>query len=72
MWFEYKKHVAPIYQDETYRRLFATASGRNRPKGLEKLRKMKHKDRNEVTGWRRWFGRRSKRDSMGGPPTPPL
>ncbi|UCC84241.1 MAG: hypothetical protein JSW46_04745 [Gemmatimonadota bacterium] len=72
MWFEYKKRVAPIYQDETYRRLFATASGRNRPRGLKKLRKMKNKNPNEVTGWRRLFGRRSKSDSTGGAPTPPL
>lgn len=28
MWHDYKKRVAPLYQDETYRRLFATASGR--------------------------------------------
>jgi hypothetical protein len=72
MWFEYKKRVAPIYQDETYRRLFATASGRNRPKGLNKLRKLKSKDPNKVTGWRRWFGARPKRDSANGPGTPPL
>jgi hypothetical protein len=32
MWFEYKKSVAPIYQDETYRRMFATASGARRRK----------------------------------------
>ena len=72
MWFEYKKRVAPIYQDETYRRLFATASGRNRPKGVDKLKKMKLKDPNEVTGWRRWFGGRSKRGSMERRGTPPL
>ena len=28
MWFDYKKQVAPLYKDETNRRLFATASGR--------------------------------------------
>jgi hypothetical protein len=33
MWFEYKKSVAPIYKDETYRRMFATASGRPKGKG---------------------------------------
>lgn len=27
-WFDYKKQVAPLYKDETNRRLFATASGR--------------------------------------------
>ncbi|UCC73739.1 MAG: hypothetical protein JSV86_04030 [Gemmatimonadota bacterium] len=72
MWFEYKKRVAPIYQDETYRRLFATASGRDRPKGVDKLKKMKLKGSDEVTGWRRWFGGRSKRGPTQGSPTPPL
>ncbi len=76
MWFEQKKRIAPIYQDETYRRLFATASGRFRPKGVDKLKKMKLKgsdeDSDEVTGWRRWFGSRSKRGSTHGSPTPPL
>jgi hypothetical protein len=72
MWFEYKKRIAPIYQDETYRRLFATASGRNRPKGVDKLKKLKQKGSDEVTGWRRWFGARSKRGSAKGPGTPPL
>ena len=72
MWFEYKKRIAPIYQDETYRRLFATASGRDRPKGVDKLKKMKLKGSEEVTGWRRWFGGRSKRRSPEGQGTPPL
>jgi hypothetical protein len=73
MWFEYKKRVAPIYQDETYRRLFATASGRNRPKGFNKLRKkLKQEDPDEVKGWRRWFGGRSKRDPTDEARTPPL
>lgn len=72
MWFEYKKHVAPIYQDETYRRLFATASGRDRPKGVEKLKKMKLKGSEEPKGWRRWFGGRSKESSNDKRGTPPL
>ncbi len=36
MWFDYKKSVAPIYQDETYRRMFATASGRRHDKNRKK------------------------------------
>jgi hypothetical protein len=63
MWFNYKKRIAPIYQDETYRRLFATASGRDRPKGVDKLKKLKSKDTDEVKGWRRWFSSGSKHGS---------
>ncbi|UCF20011.1 MAG: hypothetical protein JSU87_00955 [Gemmatimonadota bacterium] len=48
MWFEYKKSVAPIYRDETYRRMFATASGRPRKKG----------DPDEQKGLRAWFSSR--------------
>jgi hypothetical protein len=72
MWVEYKKRVAPIYQDETYRRLFATASGRGRPKGVDKLKKMKLKSSDEPTGWRRLFGGRSKRGPTDTQRTPPL
>ncbi len=53
MWFRLKTDVAPLYKDETQRRLFATASGR--PKGVEKLKKLKLEDPEEVTGWRRWL-----------------
>jgi hypothetical protein len=42
MWFSFKKEVAPLYKDETHRRAFATASGR--PKGADKLKKLKAKD----------------------------
>ncbi len=65
MWFEFKKRAAPLYQDETYRRLFATASGRQRPKGVDKLKKLKSKDPSEPTGWRRWFSGSSKNRSSG-------
>ena len=56
MWFGMKKDAAPIYKDETNRRMFATASGR--PKGADKLKKLKLKDGKEPK--RRWwfFGRR--------------
>ncbi len=53
MWFRLKKDVAPLYKDETQRRLFATASGR--PPGAEKLKKLELADSPEVTGWRRWL-----------------
>ncbi len=57
MWFGLKKDAAPIYKDETNRRMFATASGR--PKGAHKLKKMKNKDGKEAKGRRWWlFGRR--------------
>jgi hypothetical protein len=46
MWYEYKKSVAPIYQDETYRRMFATASG-------ARHRKSKGEDGDEKS----WFAR---------------
>ncbi len=61
MWFKLKKDVAPIYQDETQRRIFATASGR--PKGAEKLKKLKTKEEKEEEekGRRGWlFGRRKR------------
>jgi hypothetical protein len=52
MWFEYKKSVAPVYQDETYRRLFATASGRRKQVGREKEGEAED---DKPQGWRaRW------------------
>jgi hypothetical protein len=55
MWFEFKSRVAPLYKDETHRRMFATASGRDRPKGADKLKKLKPKEPKEERGWRRWL-----------------
>ena len=51
MWFKLKKSVAPLYKDEAHRRMFATASGR--PKGADKLRKLKPKGRKKKKkkGW---------------------
>ncbi len=59
MWFGLKREVAPLYKDETMRRAFATASGR-RPKGVDKLKKMKLADSKDPQpkSWReRLFGR---------------
>lgn len=53
MWFQFKARVAPLYKDETHRRMFATASGR--PKGADKLKKLKPKDPKEEKRWRRWL-----------------
>lgn len=61
MWFRLKTDVAPLYKDETQRRLFATASGR--PKGADKLKRLKLKDSEEVTGWRRWLSSAWRRGS---------
>jgi hypothetical protein len=59
MWFAFKKDVAPLYKDETDRRMFATASGR--PRGADKLKKLKIKGEKEEKGRFGWgFGRRSK------------
>ena len=67
MWFDLKKGVAPIYKDETQRRIFATASGR--PKGAEKLKKLKLADSKEESGWfARFFGRGKKRAADPPPP----
>ncbi|HSG82460.1 MAG TPA: hypothetical protein VLC48_09425 [Gemmatimonadota bacterium] len=62
MWFGFKRDVAPLYKDETMRRAFATASGR--PKGVDKLKKMKLADSKadpedeQPRSWReRLFGR---------------
>jgi hypothetical protein len=46
MWFAFKKDVAPLYKDETGRRMFATASGR--PRGADKLKKLKIKSSKEI------------------------
>ena len=59
MWFDFKKDVAPLYKDETQRRMFATASGR--PKGADKLKKLKVKGAEDEKGRFGWFGRASKR-----------
>ena len=56
MWFQFKTRVAPLYKDETHRRMFATASGR--PKGADKLKKLKPKDAKEEKRWRRWLSAR--------------
>lgn len=56
MWFKVKQDAAPIYQDELHRRMFATASGR--PKGADKLKKLKPKDQKRRRGFFAWiFGR---------------
>lgn len=56
MWSKAKHKAAPIYQDELQRRAFATASGK--PKGAEKLKKLKAKDTKRRKGLRAWlFGR---------------
>ncbi|NIR44396.1 MAG: hypothetical protein GWN99_00545 [Gemmatimonadetes bacterium] len=55
MWFGYKKSVAPLYKDETNRRAFATASGRDRPKGVDKLKKMELADDSEES--KSWLAR---------------
>ncbi len=60
MWFKLKKDAAPLYKDETHRRIFATASGR--PKGAEKLKKLKRERPKRAKGWRLWlFGWRNRR-----------
>ncbi len=57
MWFKAKKNMAALYKDETHRRAFATASGR--PKGADKLKKLKSKDSKDERGWlARLFGRK--------------
>jgi hypothetical protein len=61
MWFNLKKDVAPLYKDETHRRIFATASGR--PKGADKLKKLKVKGPKGNRGWLAWFSARRKRRS---------
>jgi hypothetical protein len=58
MWFRSKKEAAPLYKDETRRRSFATASGR--PKGADKLKKLKGGDSKKEKGWWGWLFRRSK------------
>jgi hypothetical protein len=58
MWFGLKREVAPLYKDETMRRAFATASGR--PKGAEKLKKLKLADSKSPRGWRERFLARPK------------
>ena len=63
MWFKLKKDAAPLYKDETHRRIFATASGR--PKGADKLKKLKPKEREGETGWLGWLFRRRRRRSAG-------
>lgn len=52
MWFDYKKDVAPLYKDETYRRMFATASGRRRPKNVDKLKTLKTAGEEDDRTWR--------------------
>jgi len=49
MWYKEKKAMAPLYKDETHRRIFATASGR--PKGADKLKKLKSKGEKDERGW---------------------
>jgi len=57
MWFKEKKAMAPLYKDETHRRIFATASGR--PPGADKLKKLKTNGSKDERGWfARMFGRR--------------
>ena len=57
MWSKAKHKAAPIYQDELQRRAFATASGK--PKGAEKLKKLKSGAAKRRKGLRGWlFGQR--------------
>jgi hypothetical protein len=57
VWFRAKKDAAPLYKDEMQRRIFATASGR--PKGADKLKKMKSGEAKKASGLWGWlFGRR--------------
>lgn len=60
MWFNFKKRAAHMYRDEIARRAFATASGR--PKGADKLKKMRsaesEENKKKRKGWlARWFAR---------------
>jgi len=59
MWFKVKQDASHMYRDELHRRAFATASGR--PKGADKLKKLKPKERKRRRGFLGWlFGRRSR------------
>jgi hypothetical protein len=52
---EYKAHVAPIYQNEIDRHLFATASYRNRAKRRENARVRREKLRAQwASRFARW------------------
>ena len=52
-----KVYIVGIASQETHRRIFATASGR--PKGADKLKKLKSKDEKDERGWfARLFGRK--------------
>lgn len=61
MWFKVKRNAAPIYRDELQRRVFATASGR--PKGAQKLKKLRGRDPERPKGLFGWLFRRRKRRS---------
>ncbi len=54
-WFNVKKRAAGLYKDELHRRIFATASGR--PKGADKLKKLKGKDKKKKSWLKRLFSR---------------
>jgi hypothetical protein len=70
MWHDYKKRVAPLYQDETYRRLFATASGR-RP---QRNRKPENEDQDEPKERFGWLpaGLRRRINRWKGEPSEPV
>jgi hypothetical protein len=54
----YKAHVAPIYQSEIDRHLFATASFRGRGKGTSRSATWRERLRLQWVGlWSRWVGR---------------
>lgn len=54
----YKAHVAPIYQSEIDRHLFATASFRGRGKGTRRSAAWRDRLRMQwVSLWSRWVGR---------------
>ncbi len=61
MWFELKKDMASLYKDETNRRAFATASGR--PRGAEKLKKMKLGGPRKASRFGWLFGRRKEQEA---------
>jgi hypothetical protein len=61
MWFEAKRDAAPIYRDELSRRVFATASGR--PKGADRLKKLRSPGEEKPKGLLGQLFRRRRRSS---------
>lgn len=52
MWFDYEKEVAPLYKDETNRRLFTTTFGQQ-----ENRRKKDEEPEEDIWALRRWLGK---------------